>query len=101
MSGKLAGKRALVTAAAQGIGAATAQALAEAGAAVVATDLNEAGLGWTRGTGIEARRLDARDPAAITALAGALGALDILVNAAGFVHHGTILDCSEADWDFA
>jgi 2-keto-3-deoxy-L-fuconate dehydrogenase len=101
MSGKLSGKRALVTAAAQGIGAATARALVEAGAAVVATDINEAGLGWTAGTSVTARRLDVRDPSAIAALAAELGAVDILVNAAGFVHHGTVLDCTEDDWDFA
>jgi 2-keto-3-deoxy-L-fuconate dehydrogenase len=101
MSGNLAGKRALVTAAAQGIGAATARALAEAGAAVVATDLNEAGLGWAAGSAITARRLDVRDPAAIAALAAELGAVDILVNAAGVVHHGTVLDCTEEEWDFA
>ncbi len=101
MSGTLAGKRALVTAAAQGIGAATSRALAEAGAAVIATDLNEAGLGWTAGSAIAARRLDVRDPAAIAALAAELDTVDILVNAAGFVHHGTVLDCTEEEWDFA
>ena len=101
MSGNLSGKRALVTAAAQGIGAATALALADAGAAVIATDLNEAGLGWTAGLAVAARRLDVRDPAAIGALAAELGAVDILVNAAGFVHHGTVLDCTEEHWDFA
>jgi 2-keto-3-deoxy-L-fuconate dehydrogenase len=101
MSGTLAGKRALVTAAAQGIGAATARALAEAGADVMATDINESGLAWARDQGIVVRRLDVRDPAAIAALAEELGSVDILVNAAGFVHHGTVLDCTEADWDFA
>ena len=101
MSGNLSGRRALVTAAAQGIGAATARALAEAGATIIATDLNEAGLGWADGSAITVRRLDVRDPAAITALAAELGAVDILVNAAGFVHHGTVLDCAEEDWDFA
>jgi 2-keto-3-deoxy-L-fuconate dehydrogenase len=102
MTDSLAGKRALVTAAAQGIGAATARALAGAGATVFATDINGAALAALAGTdGIETRRLDVRDGAAIAALAAELGALDILVNAAGFVHHGTILDCAEADWDFA
>ena len=102
MTDSLAGKRALVTAAAQGIGAATARALAGAGATVFATDINGTALAALAGTdGIETRRLDVRDGAAIAALAAELGALDILVNAAGFVHHGTILDCAEADWDFA
>jgi 2-keto-3-deoxy-L-fuconate dehydrogenase len=102
MSDRLAGKRALVTAAAQGIGAAIANALAEAGANVIATDINEAALGTLSGTErIETQHLDVRNAAAIAALADELGAVDILVNAAGFVHHGTILDCTEAEWDLA
>jgi 2-keto-3-deoxy-L-fuconate dehydrogenase len=102
MSESLAGKRALVTAAAQGIGAATARALARAGAEVIATDIDaEAVARLAALPGIETRRLDVRDPGAIAALAADIGAIGVLINAAGFVHHGTILDCTEADWDFA
>jgi len=102
MSDRLAGKRALVTAAGQGIGAAIAHALAEAGANVIATDINDAALGTLSGTErIETRRLDVRNAATIEVLADEFGAVDILINAAGFVHHGTILDCTEAEWDLA
>lgn len=103
MSGRLAGKVALVTAAAQGIGRATALAFADEGAIVWATDLNEAllrELGKNR-PGIQVRRLDVLDSQAVEKLAGELGAIDILFNCAGFVHHGAILDCSEKDWDFS
>ncbi|MEI9983740.1 MAG: SDR family NAD(P)-dependent oxidoreductase [Aliidongia sp.] len=101
MSGTLAGKRALVTAAAQGIGAATARALAESGVDVMATDINESGLAWAR----EQRPGDPADSTsairrAITLLAEELGAVDILVNAAGFVHHGTVLDCNRGGLGF-
>ena len=99
---RLAGKRALVTAAAQGIGRASALAFAREGAHVIATDVNEAKLAELAGLpGIETRRLDVRDDAAVTALAAEIGPIDILLNAAGFVHHGTVLDCSDADWDFS
>ncbi len=102
MSARLAGKRALVTAAGQGIGRAAALAFAAEGARVIATDI-DAGLLDTlaREAGIEARILDVTDPAAIAALARDLGALDVLFNCAGFVHHGTILDCAEDDFDFS
>ncbi len=102
MSARLAGKRALVTAAGQGIGRAAALAFAAEGAQVIATDI-DAGLLDTlaREAGIEARILDVTDPAAIAALARDLGALDVLFNCAGFVHHGTILDCAEDDFDFS
>ena len=107
MSARLAGKRALVTAAGQGIGRATALAFAAEGAQVVATDI-DAGLLETlvqepgaREAGIEPRTLDVTDPAAIVALAGDLGAIDVLFNCAGFVHHGSILDCTEDDFDFS
>src|SRR5229473_341387 len=102
MAGRLEGKRALVTAAAQGIGRAAALAFAAEGAAVVATDINLGKLEELKREGagqIEIRRLDVTDPAAITALAHALGAIDVLFNCAGFVHHGTILDCAEKDWE--
>jgi len=102
MTGRLAGKKALVTAAAQGIGRAAALAFAAEGASVVATDINLAKLEELKPAGagkIETRRLDVTDAAAIGALAQTLGAIDVLFNCAGFVHHGTILDCAETDWD--
>ena len=102
MSRRLDGKRALVTAAAQGIGEAIARGFADEGADVLATDIAEevlAGLGETEG--IRTRRLDATDAAAIDALVEADGPFDVLVNCAGFVHHGTVLDCSEEQWDLS
>ena len=102
MSARLAGKKALVTAAGQGIGRAVAEAFAREGAHVIATDINRealAALGQVRN--IEARLLDATDAAAIGALASELGAVQVLFNGAGFVHAGSVLDCSEDDWDFA
>lgn len=102
MTQRLAGKTALVTAAAQGIGHATALAFAAEGASVVATDLNEALLGTLAETpGITTRRLDVTDGAAIRALVASLPSVDVLVNAAGFVHAGSVLECEESDWDFA
>ncbi|MEX2632105.1 MAG: SDR family oxidoreductase [Tistlia sp.] len=102
MSRRLAGKRALCTASGQGIGRATALAFAAEGAEVVATDINEAALkALGREAGITARRLDVLDSAAVAALAGEIGGLDILFNCAGYVHHGSVLDCSEEEWDFA
>ena len=102
MAGRLAGKTALVTAAAQGIGRATALAFAAEGATVTATDLNLGKLSEIADTpGISLRPLDVTDGAAVGALAAELGAIDVLANIAGFVHHGTVLDCEEADWDFS
>jgi 2-dehydro-3-deoxy-L-fuconate 4-dehydrogenase len=102
VSARLQGKTALVTAAAQGIGRATALAYARAGAAVIATDINTEKLGEIASTpGIKTRRLDVTDPAAIASLAKEIGAPNILVNCAGFVHPGTVLDCSIKDWDFS
>ena len=102
MSARLAGKKALVTAAGQGIGRAVAEAFAREGAGVIATDINRDALAELgRVTGIETRVLDVTDAAAISALAGELGAVQVLFNGAGFVHAGSVLDCSEADWDFA
>lgn len=103
MAGRLAGKTAVVTAAAQGIGRASALAFAREGARVFATDINEAKLAELRreNAAITVRRLDATDKAAIETAAKEIGAVDVLLNCAGFVHHGTILDCSEADWDFS
>jgi 2-keto-3-deoxy-L-fuconate dehydrogenase len=101
MSQKLAGKTALVTAAAQGIGAACARAFAAAGARVIATDINQAGLAALETESIATRRLDVTDRAAIPALAEDIGAVDILLNCAGVVHHGALLDCSPEDWERA
>jgi 2-keto-3-deoxy-L-fuconate dehydrogenase len=97
--GRLAGKTALVTAAAQGIGKASAELFAREGARVIATDINADLLAKVEGC--EARRLDVLDPEAITALAAELGAIDVLFNCAGVVHSGTILDCDEREWAFA
>jgi 2-keto-3-deoxy-L-fuconate dehydrogenase len=96
MSGRLAGKACLVTAAGQGIGRATVERFAAEGARVIATDINAAALATLEG--VEARRLDVTDAAAIRALVAELGPLDVLFNCAGYVHAGTILDCSDDDW---
>lgn len=102
MSGRLQGKRALITAAAQGIGRACAESFATEGAEVFATDINVAKLDEIKGReGIVIRELDVLDPAAITATAQGIGHIDILLNVAGFVHSGTILEATEEEWDFA
>ncbi len=102
MSGRLQGKTCLITAAAQGIGRATALAFAREGANVIATDINQAKLGELAGTaGIVTRRLDVMDQPAIAEMAQGVGPVDVLANCAGFVHHGTILDCADKDWDFS
>ena len=101
MSGRLAGKKALLSAAAQGIGRASALAFAAEGAEVIATDISPDKLAEIADTdGITVRTLDVTDDAAVTAMAAETGAVDILFNVAGFVHHGSILDCTEAEWDF-
>jgi 2-keto-3-deoxy-L-fuconate dehydrogenase len=102
MPDRLKGKRAFVTAAAVGIGRACAVAFAREGAAVFATDIDENNLALLSKDGIsEVARLDVRDTAAVAAMAKRVGNVDILLNAAGFVHHGTVLDCSDTDWDFS
>lgn len=102
MSQRLQGKTAFITAAGQGIGRAIAEAFVREGAQVIATDINAALLhGLVEATGCRAQVLDATDAAAIATLAAEVGAVDVLVNAAGFVHAGTVLDCTEAEWDFA
>jgi len=101
MSDRLKGKRAFVTAGAAGIGRACALAFAREGATVFATDLNEAGVAELSRDGIEVAKLDVRDSAAVAAMASRVGPVDILLNAAGFVHHGTVLDCSDEAWDFS
>lgn len=101
MTQRLAGKTAFVTAAGQGIGRAIAEAFAREGARVIATDLNEALLASLKSPSITTRRLDVLDPAAIAAAAKEAGPVNVLVNAAGYVHAGSVLECSEEDWSFA
>ncbi len=102
MTDRLKGKRAFVTAAAAGIGRASAIAFAREGAHVTATDIDDKSLPELKQQGVaEVARLDARDSAAVAAMAARTGPVEVLLNAAGFVHHGTILDCSEDDWDFS
>jgi 2-keto-3-deoxy-L-fuconate dehydrogenase len=101
MSERLKGKRTLITAAAQGIGRATAERFAAEGAEVIATDINMEVLGTLKGANVTTRRLDVLDLAAVTAAEKEIGAIDVLVNCAGFVHHGTILDCEEKDFEFS
>jgi 2-keto-3-deoxy-L-fuconate dehydrogenase len=99
---RLEGKTAVVTAAAQGIGRASAIAFAREGATVIATDINEAKLKELGSLpNIRTHRLDVLDAAAIRAFAKDLGPVDVLFNCAGFVHHGTILETEEKDWDFS
>ncbi|CCE97488.1 putative oxidoreductase [Sinorhizobium fredii HH103] len=101
MSGLLAGKRAVVTAAAQGIGRAAAEAFSREGASVIATDINEDKLAELAAGGIAVAKLDVLSEAAIADFAARTGAVDVLFNCAGFVHAGTILETSEKDYDFA
>lgn len=102
MSGRLEGKVAFVTAAAQGIGRETALAFAREGARVTATDVNDAGLQELKSLheGIEVAPLDVTDGTAIARLAASVDKVDILFNCAGYVHHGSILECEEGDWAF-
>ena len=96
------GKSVLVTAAAQGIGRAIAVAFAAAGGRVTATDINEAALKEIDGQdGIVTRKLNVLDEAAVKALAEEIGQVDVLVNSAGVVHNGSILDMKDEDLDFA
>jgi 2-keto-3-deoxy-L-fuconate dehydrogenase len=102
MTQRLAGKTAFVTAAGQGIGRATALAFAREGATVIATDLNTALLeSLQQEAGCAVQKLDVTDPAAIIAAAAQHPAVNVLFNGAGYVHAGSVLDCTEADWDFA
>lgn len=97
---RLNGKRALITGAGAGIGKASASAMAAEGAYVIATDLDEASLAALRANGVsDTKTLDVGDTAAVKALSRDLGKIDVLLNCAGIVHHGTILDATEDDWD--
>ena len=100
---RLAGKRAVITAAAQGIGRASALAFAREGARVIATDINMAALESLKSEaeGITTAKLDVLDAGAIEAFGKATGTIDVLFNCAGVVHAGSILEATEADWDFA
>jgi 2-keto-3-deoxy-L-fuconate dehydrogenase len=98
----LQGKTALITAAAQGIGRASAEVLARAGARVFATDINEAKLAELKGVeGINTRKLDVLDTRSVDLAVAEIGRIDILFNCAGFVHNGTVLDCTDEELDFA
>ena len=103
MSVRLAGKSAFITAAGQGIGRATALLFLAEGATVWATDINQAALDTLAAEkpAIHTRMLDVRDSAAVNSIAQEVGAIDILFNCAGYVHQGSILDCSEQDWNFS
>ncbi len=103
MSGRLEGKKILVTAAGQGIGKATAIAFQKEGAHVTATDLNDKTLADLNKEypEIKVQKLDSTDNNAILEFTKTLERVDVLFNAVGFVHHGTILECDEKDWDFS
>ncbi len=96
---RLKGRTALITAAAQGIGRATAEAFLREGARVIATDVNVEPLADL--TGAEVQRLDATEPEAVKAIAARHADIDVLYNCAGYVHAGTILDCDEEAWVFS
>jgi 2-keto-3-deoxy-L-fuconate dehydrogenase len=99
MTGRLAGKSAVITAAGQGIGRAIAEAFIREGASVHASDLHADKLAGLAAASAQA--LDVRDNGAIGAYAGKVGAVDILVNCAGYVAHGTVLECDDESWDFS
>jgi 2-keto-3-deoxy-L-fuconate dehydrogenase len=102
MNGRLAGKTALVTAAGQGIGFASAMQMAAQGATVYATDMNAGLLEKFKGVpNVTARTLDVLDDGAVRAMIAELPPLDVLFNCAGYVHHGTVLECTPKDWDFS
>lgn len=102
MSDRLKGKTALVTAAGQGIGRAAAVAMAREGANVTATDVDASKLEGLQAEGVASvRQLDVVDADAVAAIAADLGNVNVLFNCAGFVHHGTILECDEDAWNFS
>lgn len=98
MGDRLKGKHCLVTAAGQGIGRAIAEAFLREGAKVTATDLDESKL---KGLAADCRKLDARSTAEVNKLVTEIAPLDVLANCAGYVHHGTVIDASDEDWDFS
>ena len=99
MAGRLNGKAALLTAAGAGIGRATAEAYVAEGARVIATDLDVTKMAGLKG--VEMHALDVRSTVAVDELAKLVGPVDILFNCAGYVHHGSVMECSENDWDFS
>ena len=99
MTGRLAGKRAVITAAAQGIGRSSAELFAAEGAEVIATDIDHGKLSGL--VGCITRRLDVTDGEAIARFVAETGPIDVLFNCAGYVHHGPILECEERDWDLS
>ncbi len=99
MAGRLKGKIAVVTAAGQGIGRAIAEAFVAEGATVYASDIDRSKLDGLKRA--KKSKLNVMSSRAVESYAGRVGAIDILVNVAGFVHHGTVLDCSDKDWDFS
>ncbi|MDA7577146.1 SDR family oxidoreductase [Candidatus Pelagibacter sp.] len=103
MSGRLDGKKIIVTAAGQGIGKATAIAFHNEGASVIATDLNDKTLADLNKEypNINVQTLDSTNNAAILEFIKTLDKVDVLFNAVGFVHHGSILECEEKDWNFS
>jgi 2-keto-3-deoxy-L-fuconate dehydrogenase len=102
MADRLKGKVAFCTASGAGIGRAVATAFAREDARVIASDVNDTAFDDLKKAGVaECVKLDARDAKAIEAQAKRLGSVDVLFNAAGFVHHGTVLDCTDEEWDFA
>ena len=107
MAGRLKGKKTLITAAGQGIGRSTVLAFAREGAQVLATDIDPESLASLKkefpeiATNIETCVLDVNNLKAIQQLAKETGSIDVLFNCAGFVHHGTVLDCEESDWDIS
>ncbi|WP_170328976.1 SDR family oxidoreductase [Ruegeria arenilitoris] len=101
-SNRLSGKTALITAAGQGIGRASAELFAAEGARVIACDINEAALGELgQISGVQTLKLDVTDADAVQAATANLPPLDVLFNCAGYVAGGSILDCEETDWDFS
>lgn len=101
MGSRLSGKRAIVTAAGQGIGRAIAEMFADEGAHVIATDISADALVTLSAPGITTRVLDVRDTLAVNAAAAEIGPTHIIANVAGFVHHGSVLECDEDAWDFS
>ena len=99
--GRLEGRRAFLTAAGQGIGRATAEAFAREGAEVIATDVDRSKLDGLESLAARLEALNVLDTDAVNALAASVGAVDVLFNCAGYVHHGTVLETSEKDWDFS